>query len=230
MSHYYLSSCTVAIPYDKGPVTVSDGKSVRYQLERTYSSETQDSRVKRCVIGKVDPVNPARMFPNENYFRLFQDNTVPGEMREAFLRKCEYQREKDRIRKDPDEMVRMVAEGMKMLMQEGKKSGEEGMSEMTIKNVSEYMIIREVFDKLYYYMDALAEKAPNEIVNLFKVRKINEILEEFRGCIEEGHMNQYLQLIEEPREETDEKGNKTLTGMTYSDVMLLLKWYKSMPT
>ena len=43
------------------------------------------------------------------------------------------------------------------------------------------------------------------------------------------NMKKYLQLLDEPREEMDEKGNKTLTGMTYSDAMVLLKWYKSMP-
>lgn len=229
MTHYYLSSCTVDIPYDKGPVTVRDGKSVRYELERVYSPETQDSRVKRCVIGKVDPVNRGRMFPNENYFRFFPDNTVPEEIREDFLRKCEYHREKERIMKDPDEMVRMVTEGMKMLLMEGKETGKEGMCGMKNGNASDYMIIREVFEKLYYYMDTLAEKAPNETVNLFKARKINEILEEFRGCIGEEGMGRYLQLVDEPREEKDEKGNITVTGMTYSDVMLLLKWYKSMP-
>lgn len=229
MAHCYLASFTVDIPYDRGPINIRNGKYVRYELERTYSSETHDSRVKRCVIGKLDPANPVKMFPNENYFRLFPNNDVPNEIREAFLRKCEYSREKDRIKKDPDEMIRMVAEEMKM-MKEGNNNRGEEMPDIKIKNATDYMIIREMFDKVYYYMDALAEKAPNDIVNLFKVKKINEILAEFRACVRNSHMSQYLQLIDEPREETDEQGNKSITGMTYSDAMVLLKWYKSMPT
>ena len=86
-----------------------------------------------------------------------------------------------------------------------------------------------MFDKLYYYMDMLAERTPNDIVNLFKVKKINEVLEEFRAYVQDGEMKKYLQLLDEPMEETDEKGNKRLTGMTYSDAMVVMKWYKSMP-
>ncbi len=78
-------------------------------------------------------------------------------------------------------------------------------------------------------MDMLAEKNPNDVVNAFKVRRINEVLKEFRAFVQDGEMKKYLQMLEEPREEMDEKGNKTLTGMTYSDAMVLLKWYKSMP-
>ena len=78
-------------------------------------------------------------------------------------------------------------------------------------------------------MDMLAEKNPNDVMNAFKVQRINEVLEEFRAFVQDGKMKKYLQLLEEPREEMDEKGNNTLTGMTYSDAMVLLKWYKSMP-
>ena len=229
MIHYYLSSWTVEVPRDKFTV-IRKGKTVEYQIERVYSPESKDTRVKRCVIGKIDPANRSRMYPNENYFRLFPENNVPEQIRDAFLRKCEFTREKEKIKKDPDEMARMVAEGMKMLLKENRKNGGngEGITEAE-KNLTDFMIVREMFDKLYYYMDMLAEKNPNDVVNVFKVRKINEVLEEFRAFVRDGEMKNYLQLLDEPREEMDEKGNKTLTGMTYSDAMVLLKWYKSMP-
>ncbi len=229
MTHYYLSSWTVDVPHDEFTV-IRKGKTVEYQIERVYSPESKDTRVKRCVIGKIDPANRSRMYPNENYFRLFPENNVPEQVRDAFLRKCEFTREKERIKKDPDEMARMVAEGMKMLLKENRKNGGNGEGIIGAeKNLTDFMIVREMFDKLYYYMDMLAERTPNDIVNLFKVRKINEVLEEFRAYIQDSEMKKYLQLMDEPVEETDEKGNKTLTGMTYSDAMVVMKWYKSMP-
>ena len=229
MTHYYLSSWTVDVPRDEYTV-IRKGKTVEYEIGRTYSPETQDTRVKRCVIGKIEPSNRAKMYPNENYFRLFPENNVPEPIRDSFLRKCEFTREKEKIRKDPDEMARMVAEGMKMLLKENRKNGGNGEEiSGAEKNLTDFMIIREMFDKLYYYMDMLAEKNPNDVVNAFKVRRINEVLEEFRAFVQDGEMKKYLQMLEEPVEEMDEKGNKTLTGMTYSDAMVLLKWYKSMP-
>lgn len=229
MTHYYLSSWTVDVPRDER-IVIRKEKTVEYQLERVYSPETKNSRVKRCAIGKIDPSNRSRMYPNENYFRLFPENSVPEQIRDAFLRKCEFSREKEKIRKDPDAMAQMVAEGMKMLLKENRKNGENREEASgTEKNLTDFMIVREMFDKLYYYMDMLAEKNPNDIVNAFKVQRINEVLEEFRAYVQDGEMKKYLQLLEEPVEETDEKGNKVLTGMTYSDAMVLLKWYKSMP-
>lgn len=229
MIHYYLSSWTVDVPRDELTV-IRKEKTVEYELERVYSPETKDTRVKRCVIGKIDPSNRFRMYPNENYFRLFPENNVPEQIRDAFLRKCEFSREKEKVKKDPDAMAQMVAEGMKMLLKENRKNGE-NREEVSVaeKNLTDIMIVREMFDKLYYYMDMLAEKNPNGVVNAFKVRKINEVLDEFRAYVQDGEMKKYLQLLEEPVEETDENGNKTLTGMTYSDAMVLLKWYKSMP-
>ena len=78
MKDYYLRTMTVPIPLDDGPVVLRQGKTVEYQLERTYESEDKSTRVKRRVIGKVDPVNPSRMFPNETYFRLFPEKIPSG--------------------------------------------------------------------------------------------------------------------------------------------------------
>ena len=75
-------------------------------------------------------------------------------------------------------------------------------------------------------MEELAMKFPNDIVDEYKVRVVNELLEKFRGCFETENMDRHLELIDPPREETDEDGKRKMTGMTYSDVMFLLKWYK----
>ena len=74
---------------------------------------------------------------------------------------------------------------------------------------------RRVFDEIYYAIEELAEKYPNEKIEPFKVERINEVLEELRGCIEDERIKPFLRLIEE--------------GLSYSDVMILMKWYKVLP-
>ena len=49
----------------------------------------------------------------------------------------------------------------------------------------------------------------------FKAERINEILDALRGSIDDDRIKPFLRLIEE--------------GLTYSDVLLLLKWYKVLP-
>ena len=74
------------------------------------------------------------------------------------------------------------------------------------------MQIRRMFDELYYAIEELAGKFPNEVLDPFKVERINEVLEEMSGL---SSAHRYLRLIEE--------------GLTYSDVLMLMKWYKVMP-
>ena len=124
MKDYYLRTMTVPIPLDDGPVVIRQGKTVEYQLERTYESEDKSTRVKRRVIGKVDPVNSSRMFPNETYFLLFPDNEVPEEVRDEFLRGCEIKRQMSAIRKNPEEIIEGVVNGLSELRNSGRNVGD----------------------------------------------------------------------------------------------------------
>ena len=128
MANPILKEVTVPIPED-GNVVIRNGKRVEYQLDRVYSPETKDSRVARRVIGKVDPVQPGRMFPNEMYFELFPDNEVPEDVRDEFLRDCAIKRDMGVIRQNPEEIVDRVVEGLDMLSQgrEGGDGVERGM-------------------------------------------------------------------------------------------------------
>ena len=58
---------------------------------------------------------------------------------------------------------------------------------------------------------------------------INEVLTELRDCTPQEKRHEYLQLIDEPEEKTDENGTITRTGLTYSDIMMTLRWYKVLP-
>jgi hypothetical protein len=55
------------------------------------------------------------------------------------------------------------------------------------------------------------------------------VLTELRECTPEEKRHEYLQLIDEPEEKTDENGTITRTGLTYSDIMMTLRWYKVLP-
>ena len=58
----------------------------------------------------------------------------------------------------------------------------------------------------------MAGKFPNEVIVPFKVERINEILEALRDNTDDDRIRPFLRLIEE--------------GLTYSDVLLMMKWYK----
>ena len=204
----YLREITVPIPWDQGHIVIRRGDTVEYQLDRTYESEDKSTRVQRKVIGKVDPVQPGRMFPNEFYFELFPDNEVPDEVREEFLRECAIKRQMHVIRQSPEEIVDNVIRGLDQLggIRPECFNEEDGMS---------YTMLRRVFDEIYYAVEELAGKFPNEVIVPFKIERINEVLEALRGSIDDDIIKSFLRLIDK--------------GLTYSDVLLLLKWYKVLP-
>ena len=260
MENYYLKTITVPIPEDK-LVVIRKGERVEYEIDRIYLPEEQNTRVKRKVIGKVDPVQPGRMFPNEFYFELFPDNEVPEEIREEFLRECEIKRQMKIIRRSPEEVVDHVVRGLGVLGGLSDRCGGGDPSTglgMTPRGNSllsgsltccgqdpstraqsalgrddkkgdgmNYTMLRRVFDEIYYAIEELAGKFPNEKIEPFKMERINEVLEELRGAFRsppcppsggispDDGINKYLRLIEE--------------GLTYSDVLLMLKWYKVLP-
>ena len=235
MDQYYLKELTVPIPEDRLAV-IRKGKSVEYETDRIYSPETKNTRVVRRVIGKVDPVNPGRMFPNEMYFQLFPENEVPEEVRDEFLRGCEIKRRMQEIRRSPEEIIEGVVNGLSELGC-GRNVGDgslvphscncEKPSPCSEKSLS-YVLLRRLFDDIYYAIEELASKYPNEVIASFKVKQINEVLEEIRKNVDDEGILPYLRLIEEPGI-TEENGSTIIKGLTYSDVLLMMKWYKVLP-
>ena len=81
---------TVPIPRVKGKITrMKKGNLTYIQLEigRTYFPEKKYTIPKRISIGKVDPIHPDRMYPNERYSDHFSDTPMPEELPEAY-RSC----------------------------------------------------------------------------------------------------------------------------------------------
>ena len=235
MDQYYLKELTVPIPEDRLAV-IRKGKSVEYETDRIYSPETKNTRVVRRVIGKVDPVNPGRMFPNETYFQLFPENEVPEEVRDEFLRGCGIKRQMQTIRRNPEEIIEGVVNGLSELRVSNAGDGSlvphscncEKPSPCSTRVPFGYVMLRRLFDDIYYSVEELAGKYPNEVMAPYKVKQINEVLEKIRGNVQDEGIRPYLRLIEEP-EEAGEDGKSAWKGLTYSDILMMLKWYKVLP-
>jgi hypothetical protein len=178
MDQYYLKELTVPIPEDRLAV-IRRGKSVEYETDRTYSPETKNTRVVRRVIGKVDPVNPGRMFPNETYFQLFPENEVPEEVRDEFLRGCGIKRQMQTIRRNPEEIIEGVVNGLSELRVSNAGDGSlvphscncEKPSPCSTRAPFGYVMLRRLFDDIYYSVEELAGKYPNEVMAPYKVNK-----------------------------------------------------------
>ena len=236
MAGYYMKEMTVPIPDDRR-VVIRREKTVEYEIDRNRSEDKGDTRVVRRVIGKVDPVNLGRMFPNEMYFQLFPENEVPEEVRDEFLRGCEIKRRMQEIRRSPEEIIEGVVNGLSELGAGGRNVGDgslvphscncEKPSPCSEKSLS-YVLLRRLFDDIYYAIEELASKYPNEVIAPFKVKQINEVLEEIRKNVDDEGILPYLRLIEEPGI-TEENGSTIIKGLTYSDVLLMMKWYKVLP-
>ena len=235
MAGYYMKEMTVPIPDDRR-VVIRREKTVEYEIDRNRSEDKGDTRVTRRVIGKVDPVNLGRMFPNEMYFQLFPENEVPEEVRDEFLRGCEIKRQMQEIRRSPEEIIEGVVNGLSELGC-GRNVGDgslvphscncEKPSPCSEKSLS-YVLLRRLFDDIYYAIEELASKYPNEVIAPFKVKQIIEVLEEIRKNVDDEGILPYLRLIEEPGI-TEENGSTIIKGLTYSDVLLMMKWYKVLP-
>ena len=117
----YLKDYPVPVPCDRKGIIIRNEKRVELESDRAYSTETKDTRVKRKTIGMLLPLFPEQMYPNENYFELVPENTVPADIRDAFLRRCERKKEIDRLKKDPAAMARRIADGIRSLKEKGRE-------------------------------------------------------------------------------------------------------------
>ena len=229
----YLKDYPVEIPFDQYRIVIRKEKWVSLEVERRYNKDTGDSRVQRKVIGQVVPLFPGKMYPNENYFSLVVPNHVPEDIRDAFLRRCERKRELAELKRDPERMMRQVEAGIQFLKEEGRKiKMEQGKATVNpetasgseekfwfITDAHELEYVMKVFGDLYNLMEVYASKNPNETLDGYKAAMFNRILEELKLTMPEHRILQGLELIAAPGEDGK--------GMTYSDALMLLTWYKN---
>ena len=236
----YLKDYPVEIPFDQYRIVIRKEKWVSMEVERKYNKETGNSRVQRKVIGQVVPLFPGKMYPNENYFSLVVPNSVPADIRDDFLRRCERQRELAELKKDPERMMRQVEAGLRFLQEAGRKikmeqkqqdggpegrdvSGtvqtEESERFWFITDAHELEYVMKVFGDLYNLMEIYASRNPKDTLDGYKAAMFNRILEELKLTMPEHRILQGLETIAAPGEDGK--------GMTYSDALMLLTWYKN---
>ena len=86
-------------------------------------------------------------------------------------------------------------------------------------------ILKQILNGILTAIRNQARKRPNDIVNTYKVNKINEILIEIRDKYKESDYLDLLDLMEEPKIVKDEDGEISITGTTYSDAEVMLSHY-----
>lgn len=82
---------TVQLPSVKGKVLTKDKGGttyVLYQYGTDYKPDKKYAVPKRIVIGKVDPSDRSRMFPNERFQDCFPEVVFPDELPEAYRSCC----------------------------------------------------------------------------------------------------------------------------------------------
>ena len=85
-------------------------------------------------------------------------------------------------------------------------------------------VLVKILDSISRSIANQAKKHPDALINIYKARKINDILIEIRVRYQGSGYEDLLELIEEPHE-VEEDGQKYITGMTYSDAEVLLSHY-----
>lgn len=110
------------------------------------------------------------------------------------------------------------------------------------KDKKQFVMLRELFDQMYYEFQLQSRRKPDDPVNPYKIRKINSILEPLKELMGNEEYGQYLDLIDNSEsgiqnseliagaKQGQQTGNgtngDTCNGRTYSDVALMLTQYK----
>ena len=82
---------SIKIPEEKGKIIIKkkgNATYVLYQYGSKYNSDKKYAVPQRTIIGKLDPENEGRMFPNEKCQEFFADLCVPDELPESYRSCC----------------------------------------------------------------------------------------------------------------------------------------------
>lgn len=107
-----------------------------------------------------------------------------------------------------------------------KMTNEEKVTVWEYANEREYgMMLRDFFDQLFFEFQMQSRKKPNQIVNEYKVERLNRVLKPLKEIMKGEAYAALLEEIPMP-EEREEDGQVFLVGLTYSDVALMMTQFK----
>ena len=112
-----------------------------------------------------------------------------------------------------------IPEGAEYMNDEQKKT-----AVLYAADKKKFIMLREMFDQMYYEFQVQSRRKPDEIVNAYKARKINSILEPLREMMAGEDYAGFLDLIDQGGGAED--GQSGTNGKTYSDAALMLTQYK----
>ena len=120
----------------------------------------------------------------------------------------------------PNENYQLYIEGGRDMNEEQKKT-----ATMYEINKKRFIMLRELFDQMYYEFQIQSRKKPDDPVNSYKAQRINSILEPLKEMMAGEEYADYLDLID-VSEGQDQDNSDCTGGKTYSDVALLLTQYR----
>jgi hypothetical protein len=115
----------------------------------------------------------------------------------------------------PNENYHLYIKGEERMNEEEKETAESYEQQR-----ARFIVLRELFDQLYYEFQIQSRRNMDGKVNPYKARKINSILEPLREMMAGEEYARYLDLIKEDGNE-NEPG-----GQSYGDVALMMTQYK----
>ncbi len=87
-------------------------------------------------------------------------------------------------------------------------------------------MLKDFFDQLFFEFQIMSRKKGSSIVNENKVKRINKVLEPIMEMMKDKPYAVFLELIPEPEMVEKGDGETVITGMSYSDVALLMTQFK----
>ncbi len=126
----------------------------------------------------------------------------------------------------PNEKYEQIfSEAMKNMTEEERETAAE-----YIATRGEFRTLQVLFDQMYYEFQAQARRDPHEVVNEYKVEKINRVLDRLMELMEGKNYADFLERVPAPQTENREDGKEQLSGLDYGDVALLLTQFKGAVT
>ena len=192
--------------------------------ERRYDPEKKQCRNKRVCIGiDISHIYRGMMVINDKYHQYFNKN---GEL--IFTPRIE----EKKVSKPPLGIIHAVDSGTNKQAEEQKKE-EEQMDENDRKIQEElkaekeqeehikdrFEFLSRLLEKYKFVVDEQLNKKQDRMMSRYQIRRINELLEDIREFMQVFEYGEYLQIAEEPTEDGE-------SGMTYSDMAILLKGYE----
>ena len=111
--------------------------------------------------------------------------------------------------------------------EEEKMTDQEKATVKECENEREYrQMLQDFFDQLFFEFRIQSRKKPNSVVSEYKVERLNRILKPLMEMMKGERYTEFLEEIPMPVTTEDENGQKTTTGLTYSDVALMLTQFK----